>query len=790
MILSQYLTPEQTEQLKQSFNHDENPYVTVDNSHARTDSSSSAPYQAQYNTSMHPPSHVARFQEQQLGLRPASPDNFNSRSGTMMSVDYRFDPSKQAGYSEDDGSSDPSRLSTLMDSQQGYFSDFAGQQEGVHRDSYGGPQRYSELFSPSAGIAPPMLSAQDLPSAAFVECQMPLEPREIPFESFDPHNGNISMTRFDNIGAVLKHRAKQNPRQTAYWVLDSKGKEVASITFEKLASRAEKVAQVIKDKSNLYRGDRVALVYRDAEIIDFAVALFGCFLAGVVAVPMNGVDGDFAKLQLLLTTTQAHLALTTEENLKKFQRDIENRKGRKWPSGVEWWKTNELGSHHSKKREDGPQLPAPDLAYIEFSRAPTGDLRGVVLSHRTIMHQMTCLQATLSTIPIDGKEKTPGFRNSSSGLIPPAGRGSETILSYLDPREGVGLILGVLLGVYGGHTSVFMSSSSVEVPGLYAYLITKYRTTVMVADYPGLMRAVYNYQTDPMATRTFKNKEPNFSSVRICLIDTLTIDCEFQEVLADRWLRPLRNTRARELVAPILCLPEHGGMVISMRDWLGGEEQMGCPLSLPEPEEEEKPDEPSEPNNGYSSLIGGSKVPKAIKPKSRTELSEVLLDKDALVRNEVRVLAKGAESLRRANEPGTLRVGAFGYPIPDATLAVADPETNLLCAPNCIGEIWVDSPSLSGGFWALPKHTETIFHARPYRFVEGNPNPILVEPEFLRTGLLGFVFEGKVFVLGLYEDRIRQRIEDTGLPDLDHRYFFVQHLVISIMKKVLKIYDW
>jgi acyl-CoA synthetase (AMP-forming)/AMP-acid ligase II len=103
----------------------------------------------------------------------------------------------------------------------------------------------------------------------------------------------------------------------------------------------------------------------------------------------------------------------------------------------------------------------------------------------------------------------------------------------------------------------------------------------MLADYPGLKRAAYNYQQDPLTTRNYKKgMEPNFSHVKLCLIDTLTVDCEFHEVLADRWLRPMRNPRARELVAPMLCLPEHGGMVISMRDWLGGEERMGCPLKL------------------------------------------------------------------------------------------------------------------------------------------------------------------------------------------------------------------
>ncbi|KAJ9664122.1 hypothetical protein H2201_005362 [Coniosporium apollinis] len=775
-------------------------------------------------TMVNPPSQVARFQERELGTvspirrrpspydrefasRPRTPESYGySREGTMVGTDAGYNPTAQGGYGgqqsggyNSPGSGGASRLSTMLDSQQGYFSDFAGQQmQEQQRDSYGGPNRYSSdnAFSPTAGMPPPMLATHDLPGAQVVECQLPLEPRDVPFAVYDPHNGNVPMSKFDNIGAVLRHRGKQNARQPAYWVLDPKGKETASITWEKLASRAEKVAQVIRDKSNLYRGDRVALVYRDSEIIDFAVALMGCFIAGVVAVPMNSVD-DYQKLSLLLTTTQAHLALTTDNNLKAFHRDISAQR-LKWPTGVEWWKTNEFGSYHPKKKGEEPPLQVPDLAYIEFSRAPTGDLRGVVLSHRTIMHQMACLSAIISTIPTgELTDNFPvGLRDKNGNLIaggPYSHQRGEIILSYLDPREGAGMILGILLGVYGGHTTVWLESRSVETPGLYAHLISKYKTTVMVADYPGLKRAAYNYQADPMATRNFKkNTEPNFASVKICLIATLTVDSEFHEILGDRWLRPMRNPRARELIAPMLCLPEHGGMIISVRDWLGGEERMGCPLSEEDeakPVEEAKIDETI--SNGYTSLIGGGTTKKTSQKKSRTELSEVLLDKEALKTNEVVVLAMGEEARKRANEPGTLRVGAFGYPIPDATMALVDPETNLLCSPYSIGELWVDSPSLSGGFWALPKHTESIFHARPYRFMPGSPTPVLVEPEFLRTGLLGCIIEGKVFVLGLYEDRIRQRVEwvEHGVQEAEHRYFFVQHLVTSIMKTVPKMYD-
>ena len=770
---------------------------------------------------------VQRFQEQQLGMPPRSgqrqpsgghgvggpgglrpltpgsrPDSPGSRysagsaSGTMVNSDYAFNPNDpknaQQPWSPDGGS----RMSTMLDSQQGYFSDFNSNQmqNDDQRMSYGGPQRYSmgEAFSPTALIPPPLMG-DELPNAHIH--QLPLEPREVPFAVYDPHSSAVPMSKFDNIGAVLRHRGKMQARQPAYWVLDSKGKETASITWDKVASRAEKVAQVIRDKSNLYRGDRVALVYRDTEVIEFAIALLGCFIAGVVAVPINNVN-DYQKLSLLLTTTQAHLALTTDNNLKAFARDISNQR-LKWPTGVEWWKTNEFGSYHPKKKDGDTPLQVPDLAYIEFSRAPTGDLRGVVLSHRTIMHQMACLSAILATIPATQNTDTfSSHLKASDGtfVVPRSGK-YETIMSYLDPRESCGLILGVLLGVYGGHTTVWFESKTVDTPGLYAHLISKYRATVMVADYPGLKRAAYNYQQDPMATRNFKkNMEPNFASVKICLIDSLTVDTEFHEILADRWLKPMRNPRARELVAPMLALPEHGGMIISVRDWLGGEERMGCPLNIPQDEEADSDQEPGSPTtaNGYTSLLDGSTASKKkSQTTGRTELSEVLLDKESLKTNEVVIIALGEEARKRANEPGTVRAGAFGYPIPDATLAVVDPETNLLCAPYMVGEIWVDSPSLSGGFWALPKHTETIFHARPYRFVEGSPTPVLVEPEFLRTGLLGCIIEGKVFVLGLYEDRIRQRVEwvEHGANEVEHRYWFVQHLVASVMKTVPKIYD-
>ncbi|KAK5183895.1 hypothetical protein LTR16_010016, partial [Cryomyces antarcticus] len=104
----------------------------------------------------------------------------------MVNSDYAFNPDSQSSPNQQQqqqpveyGSpGGQSRLSTMLDSQQLYFSDFAGQQmQEQHRDSYGGPQRYSmgDAFSPSAGIPPPMLGTNDVPA---IHHQLPLEPRD------------------------------------------------------------------------------------------------------------------------------------------------------------------------------------------------------------------------------------------------------------------------------------------------------------------------------------------------------------------------------------------------------------------------------------------------------------------------------------------------------------------------------------------------------------------------------------------------------------------------------------
>lgn len=634
-----------------------------------------------------------------------------------------------------------------------------------------GPMPTTYRAGASEGYQDPSVLVANL--AQDLKLQAPLEPRELPDPIEDPQNRGVSMANFDNIPSILRHRGKGINKHIALVVLDSRGKEVASIAWDKLASKAEKVAQMIRDKSGLYRGDRVTLLYAEAEVIEFAVALLGCFLAGVVAVPASP-NVSFRDLEHILSSTQSHLALTTDANFKALQKSLALLKSH-WPRGVEWWRTNDFGSYHPPKKTELPALQVPDLAYIEFARSPLGELKGVVMSHRTILHQMKCLAAMF-----ESRDRRQGRKPS---------RMPDTALIGVDIRQSIGFIVGVLYGVYAGNTTVWMPQQAMAVGGLYANVISRYRATILLADVPVLKQVTYSYLTSPSTTRNFSKKQPvDLSSVKWCLLDSLTVDTEFLEIVSDRWLKPLGNKNAREVVTPILTLSEHGGMIISMRDWLDGHDKMGAPLNQVSADEED------------SSL-------------GPYDLSELVLDKNALATNTVQVISSTpSRNLISHDSSQHIRVGAYGYPLPDAIVAIVNPETRILTGEMSVGEIWIDSPSLSGGFWGLVRESENVFHAQCYD-VDG-----LVDLEFLRTGLLGFVCNGKIYVLGLYEDRLRQYEEETT-PELaetsgsdpstaltqpqsssappaaaardytSFRYHYTPHLVNTIMRSVPRVFD-
>jgi acyl-CoA synthetase (AMP-forming)/AMP-acid ligase II len=123
----------------------------------------------------------------------------------------------------------------------------------------------------------------------------------------------------------------------------------------------------------------------------------------------------------------------------------------------------------------------------------------------------------------------------------------------------------------------------------------------------------------------------------------------------------------------------------------------------------------------------------------------VVEDKPVLCTTQVAALEHNgvAEASDAAQSIRTL-VGS-GRAMPDTKIVVAHPESMTACAPNEVGEIWVSSPSVTQGYWNRPEETQRIFNAYLADTGEG---------PFLRTGDLGFLRDGELFVTGRLKDLI------------------------------------
>ncbi|GAA4909294.1 fatty acyl-AMP ligase [Streptomyces coeruleoprunus] len=116
------------------------------------------------------------------------------------------------------------------------------------------------------------------------------------------------------------------------------------------------------------------------------------------------------------------------------------------------------------------------------------------------------------------------------------------------------------------------------------------------------------------------------------------------------------------------------------------------------------------------------------------------LDRAELAAGRVRVLE---EADRPEGPADGYRVVACGSPA-DQEVLVVDPDTLRPVADGRTGEVWVRGANVCAGYWQRPARTEEVFRAQP---VDGGPG-------WLRTGDLGFLADGELYLTGRLKDLI------------------------------------
>lgn len=115
-----------------------------------------------------------------------------------------------------------------------------------------------------------------------------------------------------------------------------------------------------------------------------------------------------------------------------------------------------------------------------------------------------------------------------------------------------------------------------------------------------------------------------------------------------------------------------------------------------------------------------------------------------------------------ADAPGARDVVACGKPLLDQKVRIVDPSSRCLCPDDGVGEIWMQGGSVTAGYWRLPDETRTVFQA----VIQDDP----ASGHWLRTGDLGFLDAGELFICGRLKDIIIKAGANYFAEDLERSF--------------------
>ena len=245
---------------------------------------------------------------------------------------------------------------------------------------------------------------------------------------------------------VLRRRALTQPDRRAYTFLDDGEVETATLTYAQLDRRSRAIAVRLQEAGA--EGRRVLLTLDSG--LEFVAAYLGCLYAGAVAVPayrpspvlrqeglprLRGIARD-AAIELILS----------DDELPESVRSVMG-------SSVRFVESNAVPTELADAWTETP-LDAEELAFLQYTSGSTAEPRGVMVSHRNLMHNLA-----------HGAEAEGNDRGSVS-------------VSWLPMHHDMGLIDGILQPLFSGFPAyVFSPAAFLTKPLRWLSAISRYRAT-------------------------------------------------------------------------------------------------------------------------------------------------------------------------------------------------------------------------------------------------------------------------------------------------------------------------
>jgi len=256
-----------------------------------------------------------------------------------------------------------------------------------------------------------------------------------------------------NLTDILRWRGECQPDRLAFRFLADGEEDCSTLDYASLDQDARMIAAVLQQVC--WFGDRVLLLFPAG--LDYIRAFAGCLYAGCISVTAyppkarrSATDSSWQRLQAIASDADARVVLTTStlrERLQSMQHEMPE-------LGKLCWIAVDMLTPDEAQDWQPPLLSPETLAFLQYTSGSTATPKGVMVSHRNLLHNLEHLHRGMRTTP------------------------ESVLVGWLPLFHDMGLIGLMLHALYMGIPYTFFSPATfIQKPLRWLEAISRYRGT-------------------------------------------------------------------------------------------------------------------------------------------------------------------------------------------------------------------------------------------------------------------------------------------------------------------------
>ena len=453
------------------------------------------------------------------------------------------------------------------------------------------------------------------------------------------------MKHYESLVTLLQAYAAADPEGIPFcFLLDGEAEE-QPLSYRAFDQQARAIAAELQALG--LEGERVLLLFPQG--LAYLAALFGCFYAGVIAVPAYPPrnNRNLIRLQAIMDDCGARHILADADGVEHIKR---LKKGFPGYSLLVYESLLETGLHWAER-----QISGTDIAYLQYTSGSTGTPKGVIVTHRNMM------------VNIEGLKET-YYPNDARRMV-----------SWIPMYHDMGLLSMMVALTIEKCTCYFMSPVHfVQKPARWLQAISRYRADYTVGPNFALDLCCEKISAEDLAGIDLHSLRCITVGAEQVHLSTLLRFCQKFAPCGFDFMAFCPGYGLAEATLGVSVLSANESLQIASKDDLGQSRFL-----------DRCPQEPGQPARYWVSN---------------------------------------------------------GHIIKGTDVKIVEPQTGLALPEGSEGEVWVCNPgSVSPGYWGNPEASQAVFGNRLLGDAERN---------YLRTGDLGFLRHGELFITGRVKDMI------------------------------------